>query len=131
MYRFRLYLLFVVLALSAVGQQIPIQFALTDSAGIELQNRTIDVKATLTSDTVSVTPEYQETQSVTTNDFGIASFWIGEGNTTVSSSNSSINTNWLNPNTVYFIVLQVDSTGFGFNDLATIRYQLPLLLLSQ
>ena len=49
------------------------------------------------------------------------------GSTTMSSSNSSINTNWLNPNTDYFIVLQVDSTGFGYNDLATIRYQLPLV----
>ena len=127
MYRLRLHLIFLLLSLSAVGQQIPIQFALTDTAGIELQNRTVDIKATLTSDTTSFSPEYQETQSVTTNDFGIASFWIGEGNTTVSSSNSSINTNWLNPNTVYFIVLQVDSTGFGFNDLATIRYQLPLI----
>jgi len=111
----------------AAGQQIPIQFALTDTAGIELENRTVDVKATLTSDTTSFTPEYQETQSVTTNDFGIASFWIGEGNTTLSSSNSSINTNWLNPNTDYFIVLQVDSTGFGYNELATISYQLPLV----
>ena len=127
MFRLRLHLLFLLLSLSAVGQQIPIQFALTDTAGIELQNRTVDVKATLTSDTTSFSPEYQETQSVTTNDFGIASFWIGEGNTTVSSSNSSINTNWLNPNTDYFIVLQVDSTGFGYNDLATIRYQLPLV----
>lgn len=127
MYRLRLPLLFLLLSLSAVGQQIPIQFALTDTAGIELQNRTVDVKATLTSDTISFSPEYQETQSVTTNDFGIASFWIGEGNTTISSSNSSINTNWLNPNTDYFIVLQVDSTGFGYNDLATIRYQLPLV----
>ena len=99
MYRLRLHLLFLLLSLSAVGQQIPIQFALTDTAGIELQNRTVDIKATLTSDTTSFSPEYQETQSVTTNDFGIASFWIGEGNTTVSSSNSSINTNWLNPNT--------------------------------
>ena len=123
----RLPLLFLLLSLSAVGQQIPIQFALTDTAGIELQNRTVDVKATLTSDTTSFSPEYQETQSVTTNDFGIASFWIGEGNTTMSSSNSSINTNWLNPNIDYFIVLQVDSTGFGYNDLATIRYQLPLV----
>jgi hypothetical protein len=126
-FRLRLHLLFLLLSLSAVGQQIPIQFALTDTAGIELQNRTVNVKATLTSDTASFSPEYQETQSVTTNDFGIASFWIGEGNTTVSSSNSSINTNWLNPNTDYFIVLQVDSTGFGYNDLATIRYQLPLV----
>ena len=127
MYHLRLHLLFLLLSLSAVGQQIPIQFALTDTAGIELQNRTVDVKATLTSDTTSFSPEYQETQSVTTNDFGIASFWIGEGNTTMSSSNSSINTNWLNPNIDYFIVLQVDSTGFGYNDLATIRYQLPLV----
>lgn len=127
MYHLRLPLLFLLLSLSAVGQQIPIQFALTDTAGIELQNRTVDVKATLTSDTTSFSPEYQETQSVTTNDFGIASFWIGEGNTTMSSSNSSINTNWLNPNIDYFIVLQVDSTGFGYNDLATIRYQLPLV----
>ena len=127
MYRLRLHLLFFLLSLSTVGQQIPIQFALTDSSGIELQNRTVDVKATLTSDTTSFYPEYQETQSVTTNNFGIASFWIGEGSTTMSSSNSSINTNWLNPNTDYFIVLQVDSTGFGYNDLATIRYQLPLV----
>ena len=127
MFRFRLLALLMFTSAVAAGQQIPIQFALTDTAGIELENRTVDVKATLTSDTTSFTPEYQETQSVTTNDFGIASFWIGEGNTTLSSSNSSINTNWLNPNTDYFIVLQVDSTGFGYNELATISYQLPLV----
>lgn len=127
MFRFRLLALLIFTSAIVAGQQIPIQFALTDTAGIELENRTVDVKATLTSDTTSFTPEYQETQSVTTNDFGIASFWIGEGNTTLSSSNSSINTNWLNPNTDYFIVLQVDSTGLGYNDLATISYQLPLV----
>ena len=127
MFRFRLLALLIFTSAIVAGQQIPIQFALTDTAGIELENRTVDVKATLTSDTTSFTLEYQETQSVTTNDFGIASFWIGEGNTTLSSSNSSINTNWLNPNTDYFIVLQVDSTGLGFDDLATIRYQLPLV----
>jgi hypothetical protein len=126
-FRFRLLALLIFTSAIVAGQQIPIQFALTDTAGIELENRTVDVKATLTSDTTSFTPEYQETQSVTTNDFGIASFWIGEGNTTLSSSNSSINTNWLNPNTDYFIVLQVDSTGLGYNDLATISYQLPLV----
>lgn len=127
MFRFRLLTALLFISTIAVSQQIPIQFALTDTAGIELQNRTVDVKATITSDTTSFLPEYQETQSVTTNDFGIASFWIGEGSTTISSSNSSINTNWLNPNTDYFIVLQVDSTGFGYNDLATIRYRLPLV----
>lgn len=127
MFRFRLLALLIFTSAIVAGQQIPIQFALTDTAGIELENRTVGVKATLTSDTTSFTPEYQETQSVTTNDFGIASFWIGEGNTTLSSSNSSINTNWLNPNTDYFIVLQVDSTGLGYNDLATISYQLPLV----
>ena len=127
MFRFRLLAALLFISTIAVSQQIPIQFALTDTAGIELQNRTVNIKATLTSDTTSFTPEYQETQSVTTNDFGIASFWIGEGNTTMSSSNSSINTNWLNPNTDYFIVLQVDSTGGGYSDLATIRYKLPLV----
>lgn len=127
MSRFRLLTLLLLLSTICVGQQIPIQFALTDTTGIELQNRTVSIKATLTSDTTSITPEYQETQSVTTNDFGIASFWIGEGNTTLSSSYSTINTNWLNPSTDYFIVLQVDSNGFGFNDLATIRYSLPLV----
>ena len=127
MFRFRLLALLIFTSAIVAGQQIPIQFALTDTAGIELENRTVNVKATFTSDTTSFAPEYQETQSVTTNDFGIASFWIGEGNTTLSSSNSSINTNWLNPNTDYFIVLQVDSTGLGFDDLATIRYQLPLV----
>jgi len=126
-FRFRLLAALLFISTIAVSQQIPIQFALTDTAGIELQNRTVNIKATLTSDTTSFTPEYQETQSVTTNDFGIASFWIGEGNTTMSSSNSSINTNWLNPNTDYFIVLQVDSTGGGYSDLATIRYKLPLV----
>ena len=127
MCRFRLLTALLFISTIAVSQRIPIQFALTDTAGIELQNRTVNIKATLTSDTTSFSPEYQETQSVTTNDFGIASFWIGEGNTTLSSSNSSINTNWLNPNTDYFILLQVDSTGLGFDDLATIRYQLPLV----
>ena len=127
MCRFRLLAALLFISRIAVSQQIPLQFALTDSSGIELQNRTVNVKATLTSDSTSFFPEYQETQSVTTNDFGIASFWIGEGNITTSSSYSSITANWLNPNIIYFIVLQVDSTGFGYNDLATIRYQLPLV----
>lgn len=127
MFRFRLLAALLFISTIAVSQQIPIQFALTDTAGIELQNRTVNIKATLTSDTTSFTPEYQETQSVTTNDFGIASFWIGEGNITLSSSNASINTHWLNPMTDYFIVLGVDSTGGGYSDLATIRYKLPLV----
>ena len=127
MSRFRLLAALLFISTLAVSQQIPIQFALTDTTGIELQNRTVNIKATLTSDTTSFTPEYQETQSITTNDFGIASFWLGEGNTTLSSSYSNINANWLNPSTDYFIVLQVDSTGFGFNNLATIRYSLPLV----
>lgn len=127
MFRFRLLAALLFISTIAVSQQIPIQFALTDTAGIELQNRTVNIKATLTSDTTSFTPEYQETHSVTTNDFGIASFWIGEGNITLASSNASINTNWLNPITDYYITLQVDSTGGGYSDLATIRYKLPLV----
>lgn len=127
MFRFRLLAALLFISTIAVSQQIPIQFALTDTAGIELQNRTVNIKATLTSDTTSFTPEYQETQTVTTNDFGIASFWIGEGNITLSSSNASINTNWLNPITDYYIILQVDSIGGGYSDLATIRYKLPLV----
>jgi hypothetical protein len=126
-FRFRLLALLIFTSAIVAGQQIPIQFALTDTAGIELENRTVDVKATFTSDTVSIYPEYQEAQSIMTNEFGIASFWLGEGNATLSSSYNSINTDWLNPNLDYYIVIEIDSTGIGYEDLATIKYRLPLI----
>ena len=129
MSRFQLTLVLFSLCTALLSQQIPIQFALTDTAGIELPNRTINVKTTLTSDTTSFAPEYQETNSVTTNQFGIASYWIGEGTSTTSSLYSNINSEWLNPNEVYYIVIKVDSTGFGYEDLATVLYRLPIIAL--
>jgi len=89
--RYQLTLVLFSFCTALLSQQIPIQFALTDTAGIELPNRTINVKTTLTSDTTSFAPEYQETNSVTTNQFGIASYWIGEGTSTTSSLYSNIN----------------------------------------
>ena len=129
MSRFQLTLVLFSFCTALLSQQIPIQFALTDTAGIELPNRTINVKTTLTSDTTSFAPEYQETNSVTTNQFGIASYWIGEGTSTTSSLYSNINSEWLNPNEVYYIVIKVDSTGFGYEDLATVLYRLPIIAL--
>ena len=129
MSRYQLTLVLFSFCTALLSQQIPIQFALTDTAGIELPNRTINVKTTLTSDTTSFAPEYQETNSVTTNQFGIASYWIGEGTSTTSSLYSNINSEWLNPNEVYYIVIKVDSTGFGYEDLATVLYRLPIIAL--
>ena len=109
------------------SQQIPFQFALTDTAGIELPNRTISVRTTFTTDTLSFQPEYQETQSVKTNQFGIASLWLGEGLYTLNSSYLAISTSWVNPESTYYLIVEVDSTNSGYQSLATLRYRFPMI----
>ena len=111
----------------AFSQQIPFQFALTDTAGIELPNRSISVRTTFTTDTLSFQPEYQETQSVTTNQFGIASLWLGEGLSTLNSTYSLISTSWVNPESTFYLIVEVDSTNSGYQSLATLTYRFPMI----
>jgi len=127
MSRIGLIVLFIVTTIFTNAQEIPVQFALTDTAGIELPNRSIAVRTSFTSDTLASAPEYQETQSTITNQFGIASYWIGSGITTLSSTYNNISKDWINPGSLYYIVVEVDSTGSGYQDLATIQYRFPII----
>lgn len=129
MSRIGLIALFILTTIFTNAQEIPVQFALTDTAGIELPNRSIAVRTSFTSDTLAIAPEYQETQSTITNQFGIASYWIGSGINTLSSTYDNISKDWINPSSLYYIVVEVDSTGSGYQDLATIQYRFPIIAL--
>ena len=113
--------------MSLHAQHIPIQFALTDSSGIEIPNKSVNIRASLTTDTAAFNPEYQETHVVVTNKFGIASFWLGSGISTFSSIQSEVNVSWLNPALTYYIELEIDSAGTGYSNFVTIPYRFSLV----
>ena len=61
MSRIGLIALFFVTTIFTNTQEIPVQFALKDTAGIELSNRSIDVHTSFTSDTLAIAHEHQKT----------------------------------------------------------------------
>jgi hypothetical protein len=96
-----------------VPQGIPYQAMIRNSDGSALMNTNVTVRFTLHQNTTTGAVEYQETQALVTNAFGLINAVFGQG-TSVQGTFASIN--W--SNATKFIQVEANS-GAGFIDMGT------------
>jgi DNA-binding transcriptional regulator YdaS (Cro superfamily) len=95
--------------MAQVPKQINYQGIARNAYGTALSNQTINLRLTIREATASGTVVYQETRSVTTNQFGLFSTSIGgEGASSVSGSLNGVN--WTN-SSAKFLQVEMDPKG--------------------
>ena len=100
------------LTLGALGtfaqspQAFKYQAIARDNAGNVLQNRFISIRITVLSGSPTGTPEYAETHSDTTNQFGLFNLEIGSGTLEFGNFNTI---NW--SSNTHYIKIEMDPTG--------------------
>ena len=102
-------LLFLVISLSLVAQApqgINYQTVVRNASGTVLANTNVGIKINIRSGSASGTIVYAESHAVTTNQFGLVNFVIGQG---VVISGTFVNINW--GNGTYFAETLVDPAG--------------------
>ena len=87
-------------------QIINYQAVVRDAAGEVVKNKAINFRLSILDGSVTGTPQYIETQSKTTNQFGLVTFGIGQG-TTVSGSMNAVT--WAN--LTKFLKVELDING--------------------
>jgi Concanavalin A-like lectin/glucanases superfamily len=97
----------------SVPQGIPYQAMIRDNNGTALINTPVTVRFSLRQDAIEGTVEYQETQALTTNAFGLINTQFGTGTAT---QGTFAGINW--SNTSKFIQVEAN-TGAGYVDMGT------------
>lgn len=116
--RYCLLSLFVLLGcshflISQVPLGIPYQALIRDSDGLPIENSMVMVRFTLHSDSQNGNIEYQETQALTTNGFGLINTLFGSGTVSIGSFTGI---NWSN----YVKYIQIEANqGDGYIDMGT------------
>jgi hypothetical protein len=98
---------------SQVPQGIPYQALIRDSEGLPVVNSVVSVRFTLHSDSQNGIIEYQETQTLTTNGFGLINTLFGSGEVIIGNFTGI---NW--SNYLKFIQIEADQ-GNGYVDMGT------------
>lgn len=112
----------------SVPQGINYQAVARDSSGKELINNTLNVKLSVISGTSTGTISWQETHSVTTNDYGLFTVVIGNGTSTGLGSSSTFDlVDWGFGN--HFLKIEINDGGgtyidMGTNELLSVPYAL-------
>src|SRR6185295_16465992 len=106
-------LLSITSALAQAPDGFNYQAVVRDESGNIITNGSVDVRFTIHQTTSSGTTVYQETQSITTNAYGLITAIIGEG-TVVSGTFSTIA--WSSDD--YYLQVEVDNGG-GFVDMGS------------
>lgn len=111
-----------------LAQSIPFQIVITDTNGRPFDNKNVNLRITIKSDTTSSVALYQEVHPLFTNDFGLVSSNIGDGILSSISSNTSF-TDLNLPIDEYFINTEVDTIlNFTFYSVGWIQYQFPIMV---
>lgn len=110
--------LFYLSALRAVTPEaFNFQFTLRDAGGNIIRNRTVSFRISILEGSSTGISHYSETQLVTTNTYGVASFAVGEG-TPLSGNFASIS--WGSAS--YYIKVEADvNAGTNFSDMGASR----------
>ena len=123
-------LIFVSLLFCAItfAQNVPqgmnYQAVARDAGGAELSNQALTIKLSLLVGSSTGTVSWQETHSVTTNNFGLFSVIIGEGTSTGSGSSATFSAvNW--GSSSHFVKVELDA-GSGLVDMGTTKLILLL-----
>jgi hypothetical protein len=118
-------LIFVSLLFCAItfAQNVPqgmnYQAVARDAGGAELSNQALTIKLSLLVGSSTGTVSWQETHSVTTNNFGLFSVIIGEGTSTGSGSSATFSAvNW--GSSSHFVKVELDA-GSGLVDMGTTK----------
>ena len=111
-------LLFCVLVFGqSVPQGINYQAVARDANGNEITNQSLTVRLSVISGTASGTLSWQETHSLTTNDFGLFTAVIGQGISTSAGSSSTFDlVDWSSSS--HYVKVEIDF-GSGYLDLGT------------
>lgn len=99
-------LLFTFTTFAQAPQVINYQAVVRDAAGEIVKNKTVNFRLSILDGGITGTPQYIETQSKTTNQFGLVTFGIGQG-TTVSGSMSAVT--WASSSK--FLKVELDIAG--------------------
>ena len=108
-----LHLLISTFLFAQAPQGIPYQAVIRDNVGAPLVNASVTVRFTLHQNTIDGPVEYQETQSLSTNAFGVINTQFGMGMATQGSFENII---W--SNTTKFIQVEAND-GSGYLDMGT------------
>ena len=95
----------------AIAQDgINYQGAATDANGDELTNQNISIRASILSGSANGDLQWEETHSVTTDQFGLFNLVIGQGTNTTNGSVSSFDEiNWGSAN--HYLMIEMDASG--------------------
>ncbi len=99
-------------------QVINYQAIVRDAAGNIVQNKAVNFRLSILDSGPSGTPQYIETQSKTTNQFGLVTFGIGQG-TTVSGSMNAVT--WATGNKFFKVELDING-GNSFTVMNTSQF---------
>ena len=107
----------------SVPQGINYQAVARDANGDVLMNQTLTIQFSVISDIATSDVSWQETHSVSTNDYGLFTAIIGEGTaTTVGSSATFDVVDW--GSTTHFLKVEMDGVDMGTTQLMSAPYSL-------
>ena len=122
-------LLLILIALPMIGfaQSVPhginYQAVARDASGAVLMNQALTIQFSVISDITTSAVSWQETHSVTTNDYGLFTAIIGQGTaTTVGSSATFDVVDW--GSTTHFLKVEMDGVDMGTTQLMSAPYSL-------
>jgi hypothetical protein len=107
----------------SVPQGINYQAVARDANGDVLMNQTLTIQFSVISDIATSDVSWQETHSVSTNDYGLFTAIIGQGTaTTVGSSATFDVVDW--GSTTHFLKVEMDGVDMGTTQLMSAPYSL-------
>ena len=105
-----LFILSILTITSQAQDGINYQGVATNGSGVELVNQNISIKASIISDSITGTVQWQETHNTTTDQFGLFNAVIGQGSSTgVGQTTNFDNINWGSSN--HYLKIEMDATG--------------------
>lgn len=121
-------LIMSVIVMGQSPQSFSYQAVATDADGDELAQQNIGIKAVIISGSVSGTVQWEELHYITTDEFGLFTINIGEGNPNGGSASQFEAINWNNG--PFFLRIEMDVTGgstflhVGTNQLLSVPFAL-------
>ena len=107
----------------SVPQGINYQGVARDSAGVELTNQTLTIQLSVISASATGPVSWQETHSVTTNDFGLFTAVIGQGVNTGGGSSATFDVvDWGSAS--HYIKVEMNGIDMGTTELMSVPYAL-------
>ncbi len=127
MKRTRLTLLSILFCAITFAQSVPqginYQAVSRDASGAVLMNQNLTIQFSVISDITTSAVSWQETHSVTTNDYGLFTAIIGGGTTTSVGSSATFDVvDW--GSTTHFLKVEMDGVDMGTTQLMSAPYSL-------